>query len=726
MNDPGLGDSIQQTENQVEGKLKPQHGRGSHSQSSGRIQQHDQSHLGFIPAPLRRRKQRQSSAKRREARWADGAKSHNLYQPAMWWFFSTAFPLFCGSFGPIANLFSVCALVSSWRIEDQAGKRILDPHWLLALNACSLGFAIIANLVLLFNFARRIRYAIAQPITITLWYISAILLLIPIGLLSKNPRISSPSSSLSTPVAFSQSYYYGLISAVLYSVLSTMLFLSTLGSSSFIRAYPPSFSTLTHPQRTLMLQTTSFTFYIGIAALIFSHIEKWDYTDTLYWADYTLLTIGLGTDFPLHTTLGRMLLIPFAIGGITMIGLIVSSVRQLVLDRAKTKVLRRFLTKKREKWGDELKERHRLQMLENGGISDSEESDGRSHRIHEKWKWFRQSIRFLKKEERRIAKDIRKHVQSDRLCGRPAWHRMEFELMRFIEKSAETTEHYFALGMSFMVIMIVWTIGALIFWRAEREAQGWTYVDTFYFTYTSLLTIGYGDFYPSTSAGRPFFVVWSLISVPAMTVLISNMGDTVVTWVREGTVRVSRWTILPERKDEAVEIFTGDEEKSMHDSLKEDSSGSNLAAEIAREISVLAKDLNEKPTKKYKWDEWERWLKMLGKIDDESRRYYHQHGRDLDRDRRGADREDEKRAPVNGDLMERPKKELDQSVSTSHHLSNSTPTTDDWEWTWLGDEGPLFSRMTETEWIIDELCIRLEEVLEERIYQAKEGSARER
>lgn len=61
---------------------------------------------------------------------------------------------------------------------------------------------------------------------------------------------------------------------------------------------------------------------------------------------YTLLTISLGMDFPSTTTLVRMLLSPFPISGIVMIGLIVSNVRQSVLDRAKTTVIGRFLAKK--------------------------------------------------------------------------------------------------------------------------------------------------------------------------------------------------------------------------------------------------------------------------------------------------------------------------------------------------------------------------------------------
>ena len=52
-----------------------------------------------------------------------------------WWMMSTGFPLLAGTFGPLANLFSVCALVQTWRVQispdgnERDGQRVPDPHW---------------------------------------------------------------------------------------------------------------------------------------------------------------------------------------------------------------------------------------------------------------------------------------------------------------------------------------------------------------------------------------------------------------------------------------------------------------------------------------------------------------------------------------------------------------------------------------------------------------------
>lgn len=66
-------------------------------------------------------------------------------------------------------------------------------------------------------------------------------------------------------------------------------------------------------------------------------------------------------------------------------------------------------------------------------------------------------------------------------------------------------------------------------------------------SYISLLTIGYGDLSPKSNPGRCFFVIWSLISVPTMTILVSDLGDTVVAKFKKWSDIVADFTVLPKR-----------------------------------------------------------------------------------------------------------------------------------------------------------------------------------
>ena len=100
--------------------------------------------------------------------------------PQNWWFASTAIPLLAATFGPLANVMSIAALITSWRNDydpDHPGVDALstgfpDPHWCIALNAASLVCGFVGNVFLLFNFTRRVRYIVALPATITLWYLA--------------------------------------------------------------------------------------------------------------------------------------------------------------------------------------------------------------------------------------------------------------------------------------------------------------------------------------------------------------------------------------------------------------------------------------------------------------------------------------------------------------------------------------------------------------------------
>ena len=310
-----------------------------------------------------------------------------------------------------------------------------------------------------------------------------------------------------------------------------------------------------------------------------------------------------------------------------------------------------------------------------------------------------------------------------------------------------------------------------------------------------------------------------------MTVLISNMGDTVVKGVQDMTVRVSQWTILPERSlvpkhhhhkgpvrelkessatltahalrtDDLGEaksrtraggmqptvpsplvsnpvsskghtsavLETGVEAlgEKIGDFERSENRGGSLAARLAREISNLAKDLRQKPPKKYTWDEWSRWLDMLGERDNADagknsiRTSGTPHGThnttpihilpiprresmnsaavDLPTHRPGEDYISPRQSDVT-QCNTQPQRH-DAHLSTAHSRdsrmygqvataqseirqdSNGAVDIESWHWTWLGDHGPLLSPLTETEWIVGKLCVRLEEVLEEEIRDA--------
>ena len=128
-------------------------------------------------------------------------------QPQDWWFCSTAIPLLAATTGPLANVMSIAALVTSWRNNyDPANPGIdadsigfPDPRWCLGLNGASLACGFAGNIFLLFNFTRRIRYIVALPVTIILWYFATGIVCHPLFAVLIFVTLPSPSSLLPPP-----------------------------------------------------------------------------------------------------------------------------------------------------------------------------------------------------------------------------------------------------------------------------------------------------------------------------------------------------------------------------------------------------------------------------------------------------------------------------------------------------------------------------------------------
>ncbi|KAF7340854.1 hypothetical protein MSAN_02114900 [Mycena sanguinolenta] len=583
MNDPGLEEPIQDSAKSAERHVKRSVSNEKHSKK-------------LLSGPGIR------AAFRKELLQDEEEEEVGYFQPKRWWFTSTAFPLVAGTFGPLANFFSICALTQSWRQYVADGSSIPDPTWLNVITGLSLAFSLIANVVLMANFGHGLPYSIAQPITISLWYFAAILLIIPLGLTHTALKLSGgPAYELT------QSYYYAIITAAIYIILPSLLVVNAIGAYVF-HAYPPSFNALTVPQRTLMLQTTVYVMYLAAGAGVFSHVENWNYLDAVYWSDYSLLTIGLGSDFPPQTHTGRSLLIPFAVVGITLIGVVIGSIRGLVLERGKVKVMRRTVELERQKW-----------------ISRMDEPD-------------------------------------------TAWKKEEWEIMRRIQRRAKTIRKYSSLGSSLFAFLALWFLGAMVFWFSEAP-QSWTYFESVYFSFVVLLTIGYGDFIPQSNAGKPFFVLWSLTAVPTVTILISNVGDILVDWVRDGLMLgIGHPPTPPEQSTKKPGTAEEDDLHRMGSDVE------HLGSAVERAEEELGRGGGFNTGIEYAWEDWDGWLTLLGER---------------------TDSEKSANSNSSGDSVQIKEKRG--------------------EWTWLGDDGPLFSGVSETQWILGKLCQRLEEVLKQEM-----------
>ncbi|KAL9111817.1 MAG: hypothetical protein Q9227_003876 [Pyrenula ochraceoflavens] len=537
-------------------------------------------------------------------------------EPQDWWFASTAIPLIAATIGPMANVMSIAALVTSWRSRvvqpDPVAQSYAtsvgysDPHWCIALNIASLVCGFVGNLFLLFNFTKAVRYIIALPTTILLWYAAT-------GILTGITICMNKYAPPGEHDVYSQGFWHAIIAAC------------------------------------------------------------------------------------------RGLVFPYSVGGIIILGLMVSSIHRFAGELGHDKVVQQHVNRRRQMTlkrsititedGDVEKQlqngvvptisspsnprklgpRNRTIKFESSNASNSPEHAGPGP-LKRRSKTFRKTIKMVKTPLRnRKPKVVVMREEKDR-----------FNAMRDIQRASAKFKKWYALGFSVMAFGILWCIGAVVFWQAEKVTQQLSYFQALYFCYVSLLTIGYGDLSPKSNAGKPFFIVWSLIAVPTMTILISDMGDTVIAAFKKGTFRLADWTILPkkgiyrafmlknpwfwnwlqsiaEKRRVKKGFQTGFEEDdfkapSLEDLARQETmTEGELTRQLAFAIRRTAGDLMHKSSIRYSYEDWVEFTRLIRFTS----------GEDLEED-------EEENGVVN--------------------------------WDWIGDDSPMLSEQSETEWVLDRLC----------------------
>jgi len=70
-------------------------------------------------------------------------------------------------------------------------------------------------------------------------------------------------------------------------------------------------------------------------------------------------------------------------------------------------------------------------------------------------------------------------------------------------------------------IVLLLSIGTL----AYPQLEGWSYIDSLYFSTVTLATVGYGDITPHTDAGRLFTVGYIIFGVSTFFVILVRLGE---------------------------------------------------------------------------------------------------------------------------------------------------------------------------------------------------------
>lgn len=58
-----------------------------------------------------------------------------------------------------------------------------------------------------------------------------------------------------------------------------------------------------------------------------------------------------------------------------------------------------------------------------------------------------------------------------------------------------------------------------------HQVEGWSWLDSLYFSLITLATVGYGDFAPQTPAGKVFTMIYIIVGIGLLAAFVRLLGD---------------------------------------------------------------------------------------------------------------------------------------------------------------------------------------------------------
>ena len=224
------------------------------------------------------------------------------------------------------------------------------------------------------------------------------------------------------------------------------------------------------------------------------------------------------------------------------------------------------------------------------------------------------------------------------------------------------------------------------------------------------------------------------MAVPTLTILISNMGDTVIKQFKDATIWLGSLTVFPDQgpitttlkvgvdrlkkgkiyktNSEKEENAPGATKQAILDRLTahiEDEElgeaeeagehGDPLERDIhfyhfvlAKELRKLMQDVDASPPKQYTYEEWAYYLRLLGQNESDTA------------------------------MHRKPRIEHAREHDGKPDVGTAAGADDDQEWSWLGIRSPLMGSKTESQWLLHQLG----EMLEKELRRMRSGNLKDR
>ena len=73
-----------------------------------------------------------------------------------------------------------------------------------------------------------------------------------------------------------------------------------------------------------------------------------------------------------------------------------------------------------------------------------------------------------------------------------------------------------------LLVLVLMTLGSGMFFY--HFVEGWSWLDSLYFSVVTLATVGYGDFAPHTAIGKIFTMVFILVGIGILLTFINTVA----------------------------------------------------------------------------------------------------------------------------------------------------------------------------------------------------------
>lgn len=335
---------------------------------------------------------------------------------------------------------------------------------------------------------------------------------------------------------------------VTYCLLSAVLSLISGGLAAYLhhlnrnQTYSYTLYELSSVQRQLILLTIGWFLYLVSTSLLYAYLENWHFDDALYWAVVTYSTIGFGDFHPTNSV--SMALFPvIALFGVALLGTQAWSIHNVILEQLTLGLAGHYSREFGDGTAPNMQPHVVVRRMSDSALycqhlpgHPSSVSSPASSNIamdHDMPDLHLGIPMPPESNRRKLTVSRSQQLPKVTIIGQGLQETHVINLTRDILR------YHIIFGASILCITIF--SAACIF----AELESWTIFEGLYFSYNSIVSIGYGDYVLKTRMGRSIFIWYVFFSICFSTYLASMIAEIALDeWsVTVGTIekRVDRY-----------------------------------------------------------------------------------------------------------------------------------------------------------------------------------------